>query len=202
MPPPLRIFWISGWSFPAGTLLAAARTAWPGAEHTATDPGPAAVEEALASDAAILGGYSFGAHLLLTLDDPRPRVLLAPFADLKRESALGGAVATTQIRHLRRWLQRDPLAAVADFHARIGTPPPAADDFPEHLDWGLERMLAPGTPPAALPTGSVAVAGCRDPLLDPQALARVLPSLHLTDAGHQPQPLLAAAAGLFQTALP
>lgn len=155
----------------------------------------------LASDADLLGGFSFGAHLLLDAHDPRPRILLAPFPDLKREAALGGAVATTQIRQLLRWLKRDPRAAIADFHARIGTEPPPLDSLPpvEDLAWGLERMLAPGTFPATLPKHSLAIAGLRDPLLDADLLRGLLPSLHLIDSGHQPQPLLAAAVRLRHT---
>lgn len=156
----------------------------------------------LASDADMLGGFSLGAHLLLTVDDPRPRILLAPFPDLKKEAALGGAVATTQIRQLLRWLKRDPGAAIADFHARIGTKPPPLDMLPplEDLAWGLERMLAPGTVPAPLPKKhSLAIAGRRDPLLDADILHGVLPSLHLIDSGHQPEPLLAAAVRLRHT---
>lgn len=157
---------------------------------------------ALASDADLLGGFSFGAHLLLGIQDSRPRILLAPFIDLKMEATLGGAVATTQIRQLLRWLRRDPRAAIADFHARIGTEPPPLESLPpiDDLAWGLERMLAPGSVPAALPPGSLAIAGCDDPLLDADTLRGLLPSLHLIDSGHQPQPLLAAAMHLRQTA--
>lgn len=200
--PSCRVAWISGWSVPAASLLEAARIEWPDARHTVFDPNPGAVAATLASDADLLGGFSFGAHLLLGVEDPRPRILLAPFPDLKKETGLGGAVATTQIRHLLRWLKRDPRAAIADFHARIGTEPPPLDILPslEDLAWGLERMLAPGSIPPPLPQRSLAVAGQRDPLLDADALRGLFPSLLLIDAGHQPKPLLAAAVRLRHTA--
>lgn len=196
------IFWISGWSVPAGAFLSDARAAWPGADHTVIDPGPDAIAQAVASAADMLGGYSLGAHLLLALEDPRPRVLLAPFADLKREAALGGAVATVQIRQLLRWLKRDPLAAVTDFHLRIGSQPPPVRELPDHLEWGVGRMLAEGRQPPHLPHGSLAIAGRHDPLLDSHRLASIIPALHLAEAGHQPEPLLAAAARLVQSTHP
>jgi hypothetical protein len=146
----------------------------------------------------MLGGFSFGAHLLLHADDPRPRFLLAPFADLKKEAALGGAVATTQLRQQLRWFKRDPDAALADFRARIGAEPPTPDEKHDRpsLLWGLEQMLAPGRLPVPLPSGSLAIAGGYDPLLDTELLARGIPGLRVIDAGHQMHPLLAEIARL------
>jgi len=154
----------------------------------------------LASEADILGGYSFGASLALRLEDPRPRVLIAPFADLKKETGRGGAVDTKQIRHLLRRLRRDPSAAIADFHRRCGIEPlPLSASFDlNRLGWGLESMLQPAPDVPAMPMGSIAVAGCHDPLLDSELLQRELPGLHLAEGGHHPQPLLAVAARLRQ----
>ena len=154
----------------------------------------------LKSDADILGGYSFGASLALALDDPRPRLLIAPFVDLKNESGRGGAVATTQIRQLLRWLRRSPSAAIADFHQRCAIEPPPLPESPgmDDLAWGLESMLRPATSIPALPGGSIAVAGRQDPLLDAELLQQAIPGLHLVEGGHHPQPLLAVAARLRQ----
>ncbi|MBU3666126.1 MAG: hypothetical protein FGM15_09675 [Chthoniobacterales bacterium] len=195
------VFWISGWTIPAHTLAGMATKAMPGWRHDAVDAGPDAAARAIASPADFLGGFSFGAHLLLGIDDPRPRILLAPFVDLKSEAGLGGAVATVQIRQQLRQLRRDPASAVADFRRRIGAAPPAAEDGPfdvERLAWGLERMLENSGAPAPLPEGSIAVAGNADPLLDAAKLAGILTSLRIVDAGHQPEPLLAATAALLQ----
>ncbi len=165
--------------------------------HEAVDASDTAAARASASCAHILGGFSLGAHLLLNIDDPRPRILLAPFVDLKSEAGLGGAVARTQLRQQLRWLKRDSRAAVADFQARIGFEAPSEEPHNvAALAWGLEKMLAPGETPSAWPTGTLAIAGRSDPLLDVDALARALPALHIVDAGHAPAPLLAAAARL------
>ncbi len=181
-------------------MLEAIRETWPDACHTVIEPDAKCVKTALASDADILAGFSFGAHLLLSVDDPRPRILLAPFVDLKKEADLGGAVATTQLRQQLRWLKRDPAAAIADFHIRIGSTTPLTAELreTEALIWGLEQMLAPAQTPVPRPAGSILVAGRNDPLLDTAALLRALPDLHLADCGHQLQPLLAAALNLRQ----
>ena len=193
-----RILWVSGWSIPPEWLAGLARRHLPGWRHEVTAPTAHALAELASSDADLLGGFSFGAHLLLRLEDVRPRLLLAPFGDLKSESALGGAVATTRIRQQLRQLRRDPAAAVADFRRLIGAP-----DFPDPLDseelaWGLTEMLAPGLPVPVQPEGSLALAGNSDPLLDIPALRRVLPDLHVLSCAHTPEPLLAAAAALLQ----
>ncbi len=150
----------------------------------------------------MLGGFSFGASLLLRLDDPRPRLLLAPFGDLKSEAGLGGAVAATRIRQQLRQLRRDPAGALTDFRRLIGAP-----DFPDALDteelaWGLGEMLAPERSVPAQPAGTVALAGESDPLLDIPALRGILPDLHVVACGHDPEPLLAAAAAILQDQRP
>lgn len=196
---PRRIFWISGWSIPAAWLATAAREALPDVEHSAIDAGEEALEAALLSNADVLGGFSLGAHLLLGVNDARPRVLLAPFADLKRETGLGGAVASTQIRQLQRMLRRDAAGAVADFHRRIGLAPGAVPGICD-LAWGLKRMLQTGEKPAPLATCDLAVAGDSDPLLDSDMLLAAIPSLRVVGgASHDPRPLLRAVAGLLQS---
>ena len=192
------IFWISGWSIPPDWLAEIASHHLPGWEHAAVAPSPRALEEAAASGAAILGGFSFGAHLLLASADPRPRLLLAPFPDLKSEAGLGGAVATTRIRQQLRQLRRAPAAAVADFRRLIGAPDFADPPDPQTLAWGLEQMLAPDPPWGQPPDASVVVAGTEDPLLDPAALGVALPGVRWVAGGHDPRPLLAAAAPLVQ----
>ena len=196
------ILWITGWAVPAGQLRAAAAAMLPGFRHEEMPASPAALAAAMASSADVLGGFSLGASLLLHATDPRPRFLLAPFADLKKEAGLGGAVATAQLRQQLRWVRRDAAAAVADFRTRIGAEPAApgeTHDLPA-LVWGLEHMLAPGSRPAGLPAGSFAVAGARDPLFDTARLARAIPGLRIVDAGHQMHPLLAEIARLRQSA--
>lgn len=189
----MHIFWISGWSIPPGWLQALAADVMPDCTHEAVGPAHDAVDRALASDADMLGGFSLGAHLLLAIADQRPRILLAPFADLKAEAGLGGAVETVRIRKLQRMLRRDIQSAVTDFHTRIGVEPPPAEHDHEALAWGLERMLEPGCTPPALPAQSICIAGEQDPLLDVPVLTAVIPSIRIIPAPHHPQTLLEAA---------
>lgn len=170
----------------------------PESDHVAISPAEDAIDRALASNADVLAGFSLGAHLLLGIADGRPRILLAPFPDLKAEARLGGSVETVRIRKLQRMLQRDAQAAVDDFHRRIGVEPPPSDPDHETLAWGLQRMLQPGSAPVNLPTGSICVAGEHDPLLDISLLAIAMPLMQIVSAGHHPQPLLEAAARLRQ----
>ena len=51
-------------------------------------------------------------------------LLFAPFVAFPSESQLGGKCSATQVKFLRRWLQREPLAALADFHQRAGISQP------------------------------------------------------------------------------
>ncbi len=189
----MHIFWISGWSIPPAWFQSLAAAAMPDCTHEVVAPAHDSVDLALASGADLLGGFSLGAHLLLEINDPRPRILLAPFADLKAEARFGGAVETVRIRKLQRMLRRDVRAAVTDFHARIGVAPPPAEHDHEALAWGLERMLQPGRTPPALPAQSICIAGEQDPLLDIPALTAVIPSIRIIPAPHHPQPLLEAA---------
>ena len=192
------ILWISGWSIPPEWLAGLARRHLPGWIHEATAPSARAVPDLAASDADMLGGFSFGASLLMRADDPRPRLLLAPFGDLKSEAGLGGAVATTRIRQQLRQLRRDPAAALADFRRLIGVP-----DFSDALDedelaWGLGEMLSPERPVPSQPAGTVALAGESDPLLHIPTLQGILPDLHVVACRHNPEPLLATAAAILQ----
>jgi hypothetical protein len=73
--------------------------------------------------------WSLGAWRVLEavsrgVEFPGMVLLLAPFVAFPSESQLGGKCSATQVKFLRRWLQREPLAALADFHQRAGLPEP------------------------------------------------------------------------------
>jgi hypothetical protein len=129
-------------------------------------------------------------------------LLLAPFVAFPSESQLGGKCSATQVKFLRRWLQREPLAALADFHqrARLGAPPaelpyPAAD-----LLEGLDRLAEDASPTLrefaarGLPRNWQALIGDDDPLLDAETVRRSLPGcVRVRDAGHAIADLLRAS---------
>jgi len=73
----------------------------------------------------VLVAWSLGAWRVIEaasrgVEIPGMVLLLAPFVAFPSESQLGGKCSATQVKFLRRWLQREPLAALADFHERAG----------------------------------------------------------------------------------
>lgn len=198
----MRIGWMLGWAVPEAWFGALARGALPGAEHRCFAAEPGGVARLLGEgpfDWA--GGYSLGALLLLSereaLSAAGCRVaLLAPIFAFPKEAGLGGRVARAQVRHLGRWLRREPAAALADFHRRAGLDVPEGSALapPETLAWGLERLAGEGVEPA-LPPGWRAWCGSADPLLDAGRLRTLAPGLEIVPgATHHPGALLGALA--------
>lgn len=197
-----RIAWMLGWAVPETWFAELARAEWPDAEHTCVTPSCHAwqqLEARIPFD--VLIGYSLGSLLLLREKERAarlaPRVgLLAPIFAFPQESEAGGRVGLTQLRFLRRWLQREPAAAVADFYQRAGLPVPAsaAGEFCcDELKWGLDRLERDEVPPR-LPAGWSAWCGADDALLDAARLAQLAPAVRVvTAATHAPRELIRAA---------
>jgi len=85
--------------------------------------------EAIGSPDVIIG-WSLGAWRMLNAASHGTKfggmvLLLAPFVAFPAESNLGGKCSITQVKYLHRWLQREPMAALADFYQRagLGAPP-------------------------------------------------------------------------------
>ena len=55
-------------------------------------------------------------------------ILLAPFEDFRSESDCGGLIGRGQLVYLSRWLDREAMAAIADFRVRSGLAEPLNDD--------------------------------------------------------------------------
>ena len=195
----MRMAWVLGWAVTAEWFAPFARAGFPAGEHQFFPP----TIEALARLGAAGGfdrvvGYSLGAHLLLA----HPAVvgaarvaLLAPFFAFSREDSLGGRVARTQVRHLARWLRRDPADALADFYVRAGlVPPPAAPGTTEELLPGLV-FLETGRVAPVLPAGWRAWCGAEDALLDAAALHTLADGVKIVPGGtHHPAALIRAMA--------
>lgn len=187
---------LGGWGVDTTRTDAALARRGPGAPTL--PPTAEALRLALESPAGTpLLGWSLGAHLLLralAAGDPRlagRRVtLVCPFVAFPSEAGAGGRVPLTAVKYLRKWLRRDPSAALTDFHHRAGLPaaPLAAPPYPiEALDAGftwLESLETPAFPTS--PGAAVAVwLGERDPLLDATRLKALLPGASvLAGAGH------------------
>lgn len=179
--------------------------------------GPTASTALVAPDVTI--AWSLGAWRVLEaasrgVEFPGMVLLLAPFVAFPAEAGLGGKCSATQVKFLRRWLRRDPLAAIADFHRRAGlsgsvaraarphadnqtgdeargTPAPHLPYVLSDLIEGLDR-LAGDAPPglrefaaSGLPRNWQAFIGDADPLLDAGAVRCSLPGCVRTRrAGH------------------
>lgn len=199
----MRIAWLLGWAVPTAWFADVVAALIPAATHhyaPATAAALAQLEAAGPFDRVV--GYSLGSLLLLREPARASRLgvvtLLAPIFAFSAEEKLGGRVARTQVRHLARWLAREPTAALGDFYARAGlgasmTGP--TDVTAAELQWGLERLAHDRVEPP-LPTGWDAWCGDRDPLLDARQLQACEPRVRaVPGATHHPAGLIAAALG-------
>jgi hypothetical protein len=194
-----RWIWVGGWGLEPDWFRGHAAHAFPSADHTVLAPTAGALAEVAWDRFDRAGGYSLGAFLLLK-HAPAVKLaalLVAPFFAYPSEAGLGGRIRQAQIRYLGRWLQREPLGALADFYKRANLDLPCPEKLPypiADLQWGLEQ-LAGEQVPAGLPEGWMGVVGGSDPLLDAAALTRVEKRLQVVPgATHHPAALLGAAA--------
>jgi hypothetical protein len=201
----MRITWIGGWGVAPESLRPVANAYFPGSEHTFLAP-TASVTELIGSPDVTVG-WSLGAWRLLAAASRGARfggmvLLLAPFVAFPAESNLGGRCSATQVRFLRRWLQREPLAALADFHQRAGLgAPPAEMPYPAgDLLEGLDRLAEDASPALrefssrGLPPSWQALVGDSDTLLDGRAVCEALQGCALVrGAGHSIADLLRAS---------
>lgn len=135
----MRVSWISGWGVAPDSLHPLAQEVEPGATHAFYPPSAGAIEAALTADWVI--AWSLGAWQMLAAAArgavcPGRVWLLAPFAAFCSDFNLGGRCSRTQVRWLRRWLQREPAAALSDFYARAGL-----GMTPSQLPYALEELL-------------------------------------------------------------
>lgn len=195
--PRQKWIWISGWGVPTEWFKGLVEQAIPDGEHSVVPPTAQGVRNINWREYDSVGGYSLGAFLLLCerKELERPALLLSPFFGYTSEMGFGGAVGQVQVQYLKRWVKREPLAALTDFYARAKLPlgPPA--DLPYPLDdllWGLDRLAHDTTEPQLPPPWSGLI-GAKDPFLDSRRLCAFEPKLKVVqDAGHAPAPLLAS----------
>ena len=197
----MKMVWVLGWAVPEDWFAPFAVRAFPDGEHTFIAAGPETLTQLEAMPACDwLVGYSLGAQVLLSaaasgLSFKRVS-LLAPIFAFAKEENLGGLVARTQVRHLVRWLRRDPVAALTDFYARAGLDVPAelmpSLAMPELL-WGLAHLETVRIEPMP-PRAWQLWCGTADPLLDAGRLSEIVPDLRLVNGAHHPAALLQAMA--------
>ena len=145
----MKIGWIGGWGVSLAEMRDLAVAHAPDAEHVLYPPVVGAAENLVGCDAVV--GWSLGAHLLLEagargVKVPAKALLFAPFTSFCAEHGSCGRASETQVKWLRRWLDADPAAALADFRRRAGLPPAPTADLPyeiEYLRAGLDVLAQP-----------------------------------------------------------
>jgi hypothetical protein len=208
----MKIAWVLGWAVPPPWFASIAEQRLPAATHLYFHPIAATINQLVATGPFDhIVGYSLGSQLLLSASERITSMgqiaLLAPIFAFSREEGLGGRVARAQIRHLARWLTRDPAAALMDFYQRAGldVPPaqgsegslrPAVIDGVNvaDLQWGLDRLVTARVEPP-LPHGWRAWCGAADALLDAVQLHALEPNVTIVpSANHHPAALINAWA--------
>lgn len=207
----MKVGWIAGWGIDPARLHDRVAAAFPQREHEVILPGKIEPGWPLLFDAVI--GWSWGAYRLLewcaeqgeflaTADKAKTPKLyfLSPFAAFCSEDQQGGRCLRAQVKWLRRWLKRDPEAALADFYQRAGLLNAQRQgewavpgrDAPHLAFWELE-LAAMETGSLVLPRGFLSPAeggrarawvGELDPLLDATVIAENLGATLVPGAGH------------------
>lgn len=180
-----EVGWIGGWGVEPQSLRSLGNLYFPRARNTFYAPLPSV--PALVAESDCVVAWSLGASRLLKAAAEGLRVhgrvfLLAPFLAFCSEDGLGGRCSRSQVRWLRRWIQRDPQSALGDFYSRANL-----DDLPRRLPYPMEELLegldaleqnaSPVLKDFAskgLPAGWKALVGTQDSLLEPEVVMRTL----------------------------
>ncbi len=200
----MKIGWVSGWGIPLEEMRPLAVGHAPDAEHVIYPPVLGAAEHVAKCDAVI--AWSLGAHWVLDaaargVRFPGKVLLIAPFTSFCAEHGKVGRCSETQVRYLRRWLETDPMAALADFRQRAGLAPATTPALPydrEDLLSGLDRLSQPAGiamisfARQGLPAGWEAYVGEKDTLLNPEGVCQAIVGCQIiTEAGHNLSDFLA-----------
>ncbi|MDX2226573.1 MAG: hypothetical protein SFY92_05765 [Verrucomicrobiae bacterium] len=192
-----KTLWITGWAIPPVWFSRQVCTVFPDDPGEVRLPGPDCFEGIHWSGYDRFVGYSFGAFWLLqnAPEGVRDKLrVIAPFSAFCAEAGRGGRVLTTQVKVLRRWLAREPLAALGDFYARAGVSLTVPTELPapvETLLWGLDMMAAGKLPDSVCGTVP-GVIGASDALLDAARITAQFAGVKTVPGTHDLLPLLRA----------
>ncbi|GDY17217.1 hypothetical protein LBMAG55_05400 [Verrucomicrobiota bacterium] len=200
----MKIGWIGGWGVSLEEMKVIALAHAPDAEHLIYPPVVGAAENLSGCDAVI--AWSLGAHLVLEagargVKFPAKVLLFAPFTSFCSEHGKCGKHSETQVKWLRRWIDTDAPAALADFRKRAGLAPLAGDALPyekEYLQAGLDLLSQPAGISLitfgrqGLNPGWEAYVGDQDTLLNPEGVCQAIAGCHIVGGlGHDLREFLA-----------
>jgi hypothetical protein len=228
----MRVTWIGGWGVAPESLRPVAEKYFAHSQHTFLAPTADCIRQVLEcggplplseppdpsqerqragavqdAGADVLVAWSLGAWRVIEaasrgVEFPGMVLLLAPFVAFPSEAGLGGKCSRTQVKFLRRRLQREPRAALADFYQRggLGAAPDALPYAMPDLLEGLDRLAEDASPvlrefaARGLPRNWQALVGDDDLLLDAETVRRSLPGcVRVRGAGHAIADLLRAS---------
>ena len=116
--------WVNGWGVESKELKTLAVKYFPSITHTVIFPDRIDV---ISKDFDHVIGWSWGGYRILEFlmgaSEPEalPKIsLIAPFLGFCKEERLGGKCSRVQVNYLKRWLERNPVAALEDFYQRTG----------------------------------------------------------------------------------
>jgi 8-amino-7-oxononanoate synthase len=161
-----KITWIGGWGIPSAWALEVLNQYYPNKRISWLPPTSANLQFGCFD-----GGYSLGASLLIRNKLVGNTELVAPFFDFKKEAGQGGKVARAQLLYIRKWLKKDPVAALNDFYQAADLPI-LINELPYSLDdliWGIDQLLENVDLPQ-FPVSAKACWGQKDRLLNPEPL--------------------------------
>lgn len=197
----MRVVWINGWGLGTSYLRKLASEFFPERDHSFILPKEGwDVELNHEPKESTIVAYSLGSFLLLSRPELSKKfervVFMAPFEDLKKEADRGGRVHLAQLVYLRRWLQRDNIAAIKDFIVRAGLSN-GSSDFSGLQDadliWGIDRLINDSVKLGRL-DGSEVWIGEKDRLLDVGKMQERYPDINIvSEAGHDLGELLKEA---------
>jgi hypothetical protein len=200
----MKIGWLGGWGVSLEEMKAIALAHAPDAEHLIYPPVMGAAENLTGCDAVI--AWSLGAHLVLEAGArgvrlPAKVMLFAPFTSFCAEHGACGKPAETHVKWLRRWLDNDARAAMADFRKRAGLAPMGGDALPYEIDYlraGLDLLIQPAGVALitfarqGLPASWEAYVGDQDPLLHADGVGQSVVGCQIVEGlGHDLREFLA-----------
>jgi hypothetical protein len=192
--------WVSGWAVCPARFEAAVQKALPGYTHVVFAPSASALDNALQTAPAKLGGYSLGSLLLLSGLERIPCDValygFAPFTAFCVEHGRGGTTPVAALEMIQARLRQQPEKALKLFYRLSGLKSEPLQALPYAIDdlaWGLEALKTIQAKHVDL-SRVTAILGKHDPLVNHDHLENNWKNSIQADCQHDYGDLLQAFA--------